>query len=426
MGFAPRTAKEIPAVSAGNTILGSSEESGSASTDLNDDVSLLLQDVRPTLSAPESRILVVRPDRLGDVILSTPVFRAIRMHFPGAQITAMVRAPVAPIIRGLDSVDRILLFDPDLRHRGLKGFIRLFHEIKAADFGVAVVLRAHWKIALAIFLARVRYRIGPHSKLHSYLLFNRGLRQRRSHVEMHEVDYNLQLLRMLGIRASTRSILPEVSLATPVLESARNWLNEQIAQLPQKPPDTAPFILIHPGMGGSALNWPENHYQELIGLLVREGYVVMITAGPTETPLIDRFAEVLGALRPQVILYRSGMTAGVDFFGALCTYASVVVAPSTGPLHLAVALGKPVVTFYPPVRVQSAIRWGPYLLDENRASVMVPEVYCGQDFKCAGALCNYFPCMKGLTVAQAYKQVLKQISDHRVERDAKMQNSSGA
>ena len=101
-----------------------------------------------------------------------------------------------------------------------------------------------------------------------------------------------------------------------------------------------------------------------------------------------------------------GPSAGpIDQLAGLMSWADVVVAPSTGPLHLAVALGKPVLTFYPPIRVQSAIRWGPYRKEENKDAVLVPEVYCGQEFKCIGNLCNYYPCMKSLTVQQALEQV---------------------
>jgi ADP-heptose:LPS heptosyltransferase len=105
--------------------------------------------------------------------------------------------------------------------------------------------------------------------------------------------------------------------------------------------------------------------------------------------------------------------AGIDFLAALMSKASVVVAPSTGPLHVAVAVGTPVVTFYPPVRVMSALRWGPYLNDEEHSSVLVPDVYCGQAFKCRGSLCHYYPCMRSLTVEGALDQVRKQVALRR-------------
>jgi ADP-heptose:LPS heptosyltransferase len=112
-----------------------------------------------------------------------------------------------------------------------------------------------------------------------------------------------------------------------------------------------------------------------------------------------------------VIFFQGDERISIDFLGGLFSWTQLVVAPSTGPLHLGVALGKPVVSFYPPIRVQSALRWGPYLADESRASILVPEVYCGQEFECRGNLCHYFPCMRSITVTQAIEEVQRQLSN---------------
>ena len=175
-------------------------------------------------------------------------------------------------------------------------------------------------------------------------------------------------------------------------------------------------------MGGSALNWPENHYLELIHSLLREGRKVLVTGGPTEGAMLDRIRGALEAGhqdQKETAMFYGGPDIGeIDFLGGLYSWASVVVAPSTGPMHMAVALGRPVVTFYPPIRVQSAIRWGPYLRDESRATVMVPEVFCGEDFKCRGSLCNYYPCMRSLLVKEAHEHVNRQLDapgEHEAE-----------
>jgi ADP-heptose:LPS heptosyltransferase len=180
------------------------------------------------------------------------------------------------------------------------------------------------------------------------------------------------------------------------------------------------MVIVHPGMGGSALNWPETHYVEFVRALLKDGRQVLLTAGPAEVALLQRIGEALGPLKEKAMFYSNteplgGVGATLEFFAGLISHASLMVAPSTGPLHLAVALERPVLTFYPPIRVQSAIRWGPYLKDESRASVMVPDVYCGQDFKCLGNLCNFFPCMKSLTVTQALDQANQQLSKASLE-----------
>jgi ADP-heptose:LPS heptosyltransferase len=352
------------------------------------------------------KILVVRPDRLGDVLLSTPVFEAIKKHYPRAHLTVLVRESVAPLLRGLASVDEVLVYDPDRKHRGFKGLRLLSAQIRKREFRVSIALQSTGRIALATVLARVRYRIGPLSKLHSFLFYNRGVRQHRSQVEMHEADYNLQLLRRLGIRLASRLVSTRVDIPEVEMSRARLWLEN----LGWK--STEPLIVVHPGMGGSALNWPEAHYLEFIRALLKENRQVLLTAGPAEADLAERMRQGLGSLAEKLWVYINSGGDSVTYLGALYSHASLVVAPSTGPLHLAVALERPVVTFYPPIRVQSAVRWGPYLEKDSRASVLVPDVYCGEDFTCRGPVCHYYPCMKSLTVNQALEQANIQLMKH--------------
>src|SRR3954469_13089425 len=76
------------------------------------------------------RILVVRPDRLGDVILSTPVFEVIKRHYSKSHLTVLAKENVLPILKGLPHIDHFMTFDPDGKHAGFKGFLRLYTEIR--------------------------------------------------------------------------------------------------------------------------------------------------------------------------------------------------------------------------------------------------------------------------------------------------------
>ncbi|MBI4926032.1 MAG: glycosyltransferase family 9 protein [Bdellovibrio sp.] len=354
------------------------------------------------------KILVVRPDRLGDVILSTPVLEVLKQYNPDSHITFMVRESVVPLLKGLPFVDDVMIFDPNERHsglnHGLSGLFNLIHDLRTRVFRISVVLQSQWMIAAALFAAGVKYRVGPLSKPHSFLFFNRGLRQKRSYVEMHEVDYNLQLLRRLGMRIGTRKFIPKVFISDAVKNEAREWLTQKGIKQNSKT-----LILVHPGMGGSALNWPESHYAELILRLVKENFQVLVTFGPQEDLLMARIQDMLGTSKDKVVFYGCKDVGPIEKLGALMSFADLVVVPSTGPLHIATALGKPVVTFFSPIRVQSANRWSPYLADESKASILVPDVYCGQDFKCLGNLCHYYPCMRSLSVNYALEEIHKQL-----------------
>lgn len=363
-------------------------------------------------SSPESRsprILVVRPDRIGDVILSTPVITALRKQYPSAHITFLVRDFVAPLVRSLPEVDAVFTYDPNGRHSGIRGFFKLMEEMKAQEFGISIVLQSRFRIAAALFGVGVPNRIGPLSKIHSYLFFNRGTRQHRSQVEMHEADYNLQLLRKLGIRVGSHKLSSKIAVSPERRAWAKRWLAEQgwDRALHEEKGHGKRLVAIHPGMGGSALNWPENYYIELVRAICKEGHEVLITGGPGEGPLLERMKIQAAKTENTVLLFGGDKSGSVDHLAALFGEVDLVVAPSTGPLHIAVAMGKPVVSFYPPIRVQSAIRWGPYVADSEETGILVPEVYCGEDFKCRGAKCNYFPCMKMISPREALSEVLR-------------------
>ena len=346
-------------------------------------------------------ILIIRPDRLGDVLLSTPVFAAVKAHYPNSHVSILVPENVAPLLRGLSSVDEVLIYDPKKNHKGFRGFFLLVEQLKARNFRIAIVLQSSWRVALATLFAKIRYRIGPLSKIHSFLTYNRGIRQNRSRVEYHEADYNLQLLRRLGLRTSTRRFATQVHVSAEEQASVDQWLAERSVQSG----DT--LLAIHPGMGGSALNWPEQHYIDLLKALLREGKKVLLTGGPTEKDLVERVARASGG---SPLIYVNTGKDSLQFLAGLYTRCALVVAPSTGPLHLATAVGCAVVTFYPPIRVQSAVRWGPYMAQDQLAGVLVPEVYCGEEYKCRGSVCHHFPCMKGITVNQALEEVQVRLS----------------
>jgi ADP-heptose:LPS heptosyltransferase len=177
-------------------------------------------------------------------------------------------------------------------------------------------------------------------------------------------------------------------------------------------------VAIHPGMAGSALNWPEGHYIHLGRRLVRR-YNVLVTGGPGEEALVERVFQ--GIARQQSFTPDSPTFSkyvgekGLAETIAILEQCEGVVAPSTGPMHLAVALSRLVVTIFPPIKVQSAVRWGPYgvptgtnlgIEPKDRASVLVPDVNCGEEFRCALSACIYYPCMPRVSVDDVETQLL--------------------
>ena len=332
------------------------------------------------------RILVARPDRIGDVVLSTPVFRAIKRRYPQAHLTVAVRAFVAPLLAGLDCVDELLIFDPAGAHAGREGFGRLVATLKDGHYDAAIVLQSHRRLSLAIRAAGISIRIGPLSRPHSILTFNRGIRQRRSAGRMHEADYNLELLHPLGIDVPSREIATTIALPESARQWARGWLAAR-GHPTDGPGGHTALVVVHPGMGGSALNWPDANYRALVHALIARGRDVIVTAGPGEGAVARLVADASsGASSGGVPLVYEAEPEGADHeprslhkLAALFAMADLVIAPSTGPLHMAVALGRPVLTFYPDIRAQSVKRWGPYHPPAQRSSALVPLPKRGVD-----------------------------------------------
>ena len=356
--------------------------------------------------ARKTKILVIRPDRIGDVVLSTPVLEALRHNYPDAELQLLVRDVVVPVVQHNPFVTKIFVYSPDSTHSGFGGFWRLVRQLQAERFDIAITLQVSFRITVALAIAGIRYRVGPYSKWYSYLCFNRGTRQSRSAVEMHETDYNLMLLRKLGIRTPSRKFEPTITVDADGKERMRVLVRGLGI------PDGATFVTIHPGMGGSALNWTEGYYVDLVARLAARGVRVIVTGGIHEKPLVERVvaaAKGRGAELPIYVFLGANSPTGLADMIALLSLAQVMVAPSTGPLHIAAALGKRTVSFYSPIKVQSAIRWGPYAADESKHSVLVPDALCGQDFKCAGRKCHFYFCMERLGVDEALNSVMSQL-----------------
>jgi heptosyltransferase-3 len=284
-------------------------------------------------------VLVVRTDRLGDVLLTTPVSSALREAFPDARIFWLVRPYAAPLLEHNPDVDQILVD----RGRSLGELATL---IQKEHFDAAVIAYPRWRVAWALWRAGVPVRIGPASKWYS-IFFTHKIWQHRSEGNKHEADYNLELLAPLGVpfkRRPTRFVLTEEEKkkARKTLESHRLSFSK-------------PIIILHPGSGGSSARWPLSHFMQLGDKLQQDGCDVVITGGPGEdyqTIMIDQMHRIP--------VFIAAGSVSVRELAAVYSCADLVVTNSTGPLHLAVALGVPTVSIYSPVPTCHPLRWGPY------------------------------------------------------------------
>ena len=209
---------------------------------------------------------------------------------------------------------------------------------------MAITLFSTFSVSTLLAAARIPVRIGPASKL-AQLFFTHRIKQSRSKKLRHEADHNLDLLKPLGVALVRKAFIrAEAELPDGVVKNEDRQL-----------------IGVHPGSGGSSPNWPEANYSELIKELCNTGCDVVVTGAPGEEELVDRVIKASENICAKYI-GRDGLKPLLKLLSAL----DIFVAPSTGPLHMASAVGTPVVGLYSPIFVCLPERWGP--IGENDVS----------------------------------------------------------
>ena len=315
---------------------------------------------------PPNKILIVRTDRVGDVLLTTPVSTALRRAFPQAKIAWLVQPYAAPLLEHNPDVDQVLL------DKG-QSVGELAAMIKREQFDAAIVALPRWRITWALWRAGVPIRIGPASKLYS-ILFTHRLYQHRSAGKKHEADYNLELLGPLAVpfqRYPTRFVLTDAER-----QAARKTLESHRLSFAK------PVVILHPGSGGSSARWPLARFMALGDQLQLAACDVVVTGGPGE----NHQSIMIDQMHRLPVFIAAG-SVSLRELAAIFSWADLVVSNSTGPLHLAVALGVPTVSVYSAIPTCHPTRWGPYpayaegkddhrvFVAEDMAAVSVEEVW---------------------------------------------------
>jgi len=321
-------------------------------------------------------ILVVRNDRLGDLVLALPAATALKRRFPEAKVTYLVSKNTAALVPFSHDIDEALI-------DAGKGVIELAGMLRAYRFDAAVLLHPTLRLAAALWLAGIPVRTGTAYRGYS-LLFNRRVKQHRKQNSKHELEYNLDLVYQgLGFQpAAGERYLPPV-LTVP------DGLKEKLAKEYGRD-----FTLIHPGCSGSSKPWPLASFAKLVDRIQGAGGRVVISLGPQElglkTSLIKHLTADVGWAE----------NLPLPDLAALISLAKVLVTNNTGPLHVAAAVKTGVIGLYcPTCQIK---RWGPY--GAGHAVIRPPAGNCRE---CPGPKCPEYDCMENITVEEVLAMVTK-------------------
>jgi heptosyltransferase-3 len=323
---------------------------------------------------PGSKILVSRTDRIGDLLMALPLAESIKLRHPECEVYVMASLYASPVLENNPHIDGIVRVQHDQLVKNGRYRIELQAKVRRAVYHAAVILYPEPHVCRLLHRVGVPHRIGTSRRFHS-LYFNHHLHHSRKTNRKHEAEYNLDFLRFFADGPTVRT--PRVTVTEREQQQAENILKVRGI--------TGDFVLVHPGSGGSADSWPLEHYQKLVDEIQGNGVAVVLSGSMSETPTIER---MVSALRrgPATIAGDTDLRT----LAAVLSRARLVISNSTGPLHLAAAVGTQVVGLYPSKRVMSPVRWGP--LGEGHVVLQPAVSVC----RCPEKRCG---CMRSLSVA---------------------------
>lgn len=358
------------------------------------------------------KILINRSDAIGDSILTTSMAKMIKDKFPEAHITFLVSPKSADIFKHHPHIDECRVYHRNARfYIKIREVLRIFNQVQPNYY---FYVGGGYLPNFIAWMLRVTFRGGLRSRWHTYLFLNKGVRQKRSMVTMHELEFNLNLLGPMGIDyhfSDLEKYIPQIYLNQDESAEAFNQFKKDLIN--EGFETNRKMIFIHPGMTGHTLNWSSRNYGRLVTKLEQKfpgKFLYIISHTPSDHFFLQGVKEILSRKESQAlskrVYYFNGQKNGLRNYMGVLQHASLFVGPSTGTTHIAAVLGVPTVTLYSPIKVQSSLRWGPLSKSREKIKILVPDVICGEVHTCALKACPYYECMGKIEVEDVINQAI--------------------
>ena len=348
------------------------------------------------------RILLLRPDHLGDVLLTTPAIRALRAAHPNSEIHALVGSWSASMLANFSDLDVVLTLPyPGFTRQDKLNWrspyqlaLTSARILRRFGYDTAIILRPdHWWGALLAHLAGIPRRIGYN--LPDVAPF---LTEKHDPQHEHAVVQNARLIEPL-----TGALKPdELELRFPVDDVDRAWVDGYLSEWGLA--RGTPLIAVHPGSGTQVKQWDEAKWASVANTLAdQRDAVLVLTGGDHELALCQRIAAKL----KHAPIIMAGDT-NIGSLAALFERCDVVLGPDSGPLHLAVAVDAPTVALFGPADPVEFGSWG----SRERHQVLYSNIGCrpcrvidwGSDDP------QYHPCVREISVGKVLEAARRAIN----------------
>jgi ADP-heptose:LPS heptosyltransferase len=332
------------------------------------------------------KIVLSRTDSIGDVVLTLPMAGVLRQHLPDAEIIMLTSRYAAPVAWYCDHLHQVWNWsEVELLPQAEQ--MRLLEDV---DVFVHVFPRQ--EIAQWASKAGVAERIGTSHRVYHWLTCTKRVSLGRKESDLHEAQLNIALLEpLLGKQVLGKQTIELEEI--PHYYGMSSWIQVLSERLQTFLHPTKFNLILHPKSQGSAPEWPVAHYERLLELLPAERFHVIVTGTEQEAEQVEgfmRLAEDWGAV------IAAGQTS-LDELVTLIANADGLVASSTGPLHIAAALGRNTLGLFAPVRPMHAGRWKPLGVRATTLSLEDECERCG-----GGTTCS---CIAAITPEQVVERL---------------------
>ncbi len=341
------------------------------------------------------KILITRTDRIGDVVLSVPLIKILRESFPESCIAFMVRPYTKELVIGNPYLNEVLIYDKYGEHKSFRGFLKFLKELKKRKFDLALILHPTNRCHLLCYFAKIPVRIGYEIKMG--FLNNIKLPHLKPLGLKHELEYNLDFLKILGIEYR------EIEFYLPFKKNSEEKIENLFKELGIKEKDLV--ICVNPTASCLSKIWKPQKFKELIDILTKNLKAKVILIGSKDRQDICKFIE---SNTKNKIINLCGVLNLADLI-SLLKRITVFISCDSGPVHIANALGKKCVVIFG--RKQPGLspkRWAPF---GEGHKILHKDVGCKE---CLAHNCKKgFLCLEAITVDEVFNALLEILSERR-------------
>ncbi|MGH9406237.1 MAG: lipopolysaccharide heptosyltransferase II [Terriglobia bacterium] len=341
------------------------------------------------------KILVRSTNWIGDAVMSLPAVEALRARFPRAELVLVSKPWVSGVYERSAAVDRQIVYDSQGEHRGSRGFARLIRQIREEQFDAAILLQNAFHAAWMTWRARIPVRIG-YARDGRAPLLTRPVDAPGPAVYGHQAYSYLHLLFRAGIISSPEPPQPFNEIRLETAPEERTWAVRRLEALGIQGPRF--LIGLAPGASfGPAKRWPPARFAALADRLIEVlSADVLIFGSEAERALAE---EIAGAMEHVPVIAAGDATLRQSM--SLLERCRLVVTNDSGLMHVAAAMGLPVIAIFGSTDARATGPFGPY------ARVVQHPVPCNP---CGLRVCPIdFRCMEGVSVAMVYRAALEMV-----------------